>query len=439
VDRATAAIIEKLSLGAVSVCEMRTRGEGFTLDAPAITKVREMFRNKELWLAAVLLALKMCEAESELDISVQDLVLPLARFGREGLQCTSERWKQVLKYELYIMNNLNFRLHVVSPFQFVEHLALRMCKATYQGEDSGWEGFEKVSLPHLSGPPLKSCKLEDKQSRLSLPLLQITKVQALAHFLLELMVAHDPAQVYSTFVPLPAVSMVALELALSSFASPPEACRLFLDAQKANLSDFERTPALNSVETAIQKLWHQPPKDSQVLQKWSARCSDLIGLLPAVSSEAPEHQNFWSKFLAGSQTPDRSTEPFGGRATSFANSLLGRSTPTAIQPTHSKIEDANFTMEPQADTPRKSELSLDKRTDPLTSFTPAAPVHTKVELSPLKKRRGTLQSYAVGSPRLRITIFPFRRVRTKAVIPRTSSPSGRAKIEGDASMSVLLV
>ncbi|CAJ1443875.1 unnamed protein product, partial [Effrenium voratum] len=61
------------------------------VDSPEQQAAAEVMGHQDLWLASVMIALKMSEAESELDSSIQDLVVPLVPFEANGAKCNRTR------------------------------------------------------------------------------------------------------------------------------------------------------------------------------------------------------------------------------------------------------------------------------------------------------------------------------------------------------------
>eukprot|EP00931_Biecheleriopsis_adriatica_P044446 TRINITY_DN25426_c0_g2_i1.p1 TRINITY_DN25426_c0_g2~~TRINITY_DN25426_c0_g2_i1.p1 ORF type:complete len:982 (+),score=228.21 TRINITY_DN25426_c0_g2_i1:48-2948(+) len=246
---------------------------------------RKAMENQDLWLGAVQVALKMCEAESELDSSLQDLVVPLVPFAADGPRCTRQRWSLILKAELCIAHALDFDFVVPTALQLVQHIAAEMCAATRADRSAAlgspgeavveeWPGLAVGHLPYLVGPPLKSKEMEEQRFAMALPKRPLCRFQALACFLTELAIVHAPGAVYGDKMPTESLAVTALQLALHSFESqPPEACKAFLSNIKARLLPPERLPEmlLQNLFVSVYQLWSKLPADSPVLRKWQKR------------------------------------------------------------------------------------------------------------------------------------------------------------------------
>lgn len=330
VDRTAASILHKSSAtntSSSSSVHTPERKAGQTLADNALKKACEVVQHKEVWLAAVQMSLKMCEAESELDSSIQDVVLPLASFGIPGLKCDSHRWEVVLKAEFFIMNNLNYSMMVPSPFQFVERLAILLARAA-RSEALKWDGFEEFDLPRLKGPPLKNREQQEKRNRLMLPARPITRFQAVAHLLIELAIAHRPADVYTENLSLAAVATIVLELALHAFeGSAPKVCAEMLAEHQMRMLAVEHSMARQRLLTSLHELWFQPPADSAVFSKWNNRAIDTGLSIPKAPSELPLELKAWNSFSTPQRKqlliePRSETPPKPAQRHSFANSLL---------------------------------------------------------------------------------------------------------------------
>jgi hypothetical protein len=274
------------------------------ISAESSKKVALIFESTELWLTAVQIALKMSEAEAELDSRIQDLILPLAGFGL-GLKCDTQRWNQILKGELYIMNNLDFRMMVPAPFQLVERIALLMCSAAQKADEaSNWPGLAVGHLPQLTGPTMRNLELQKKRQKLMLPKRPITHFQALAHYLIELLTIHSPADAYGDALPLDVAAIAVVQLAVHGFAGT--APRAFLDVLQnvqATLLPAERGAGRHHIISAIHRLWSHPPIGSAVVEKWLARAKDLGGQLPGAPAEFPSEMQVQGAFSTPQRRP----------------------------------------------------------------------------------------------------------------------------------------
>ncbi|CAE8719707.1 unnamed protein product [Polarella glacialis] len=284
-------------------------------------RAKQVLECKELWLAAVQIALKMSEAESELDSGIRDLISPMVSFGQAGLRMDEQRWKQILKGEFYLMNHLEYRLVTPSTFQFVDRVALTvMTAANPSAAESLWElevdrvaltvmtaanrsaaerpgspaavwaGLELGHMPVLKGPPLRNKVQEIKRSSLALPARPVAKFQALCCFLAELVMVHKPADMYGNADQLDAMGLAVLQLALHSFRTPPpEACTEVLATVESRLLSPEVVAAglVPMLVAKVYNLWSSTPAGSPVVEKWRQRDQQLGGSLKSWLLQAP--------------------------------------------------------------------------------------------------------------------------------------------------------
>jgi hypothetical protein len=117
---------------AVRCCATSATGSPSVASPDALQEAREAAKQvmscKELWLAAVQVALKMSEAEAELDSSICDLVLPLASFGQAGRRCDRAMRSKILAAELKLVEKLDYLLVVPNALHLVDRLAHEVCR-----------------------------------------------------------------------------------------------------------------------------------------------------------------------------------------------------------------------------------------------------------------------------------------------------------------------
>jgi len=253
---------------------------------------RKVMETKDLWLAAVQIALKMSEAESELDSAIQQLIVPLVPFGQAGVKCDRARWQQILKVEMVVIQKINFNFLTATPLQLVNFITLDLCRTQKQRSGSAdlWPGFESGHLPLLLGPPVKCKDLQDKRTSLALPRRPICLLQALASFLTELVVVHRPVEAYGNGQPVDVLVIAVLQLALYGFGgSPPDALQAALREIQAKLLPQERASEdmLVTMRAAVYKLWCRQPDGSPVVQKWQLRQDTVGNTIPAAPERLP--------------------------------------------------------------------------------------------------------------------------------------------------------
>mmetsp|Transcript_61824 Transcript_61824/g.135400 ORF Transcript_61824/g.135400 Transcript_61824/m.135400 type:complete len:955 (+) Transcript_61824:42-2906(+) len=245
--------------------------------AAEILGATEAMKSQDLWLAAVMVALKMSEAESELDTSIQDLVVPLVPFGPNGLKCTRARWQKIKLTEFFVVRELDSRLMVPTALHFVQHLSREVQRAA----PANWPGLESVELPKLLGPPLSSKEQEEQKQKNAMPLRRLTKMQALAQCLADMAVVHKPSNVYGDKLSPAVLAVTVLRLCLYGWGCPPAGCEERLDELQEELGinsvpEEERQRLLAEVF----RLWQRMPVGllSPVTDRWRKR--DLLGKLP---------------------------------------------------------------------------------------------------------------------------------------------------------------
>lgn len=252
---------------------------GIEPNSPAaeILGATEAMKSQDLWLAAVMVALKMSEAESELDTSIQDLVVPLVPFGPNGLKCTRARWQKIKLTEFFVVRELDSRLMVPTAFHFVQHLSREVQRAP----TANWAGLESVELPKLLGPPLSSKEQEEQKHKHAMPKRRLTKMQALAQCLADMAVVHKPSNVYGDKLSPAVLAVTVLRLCLYAWGRPPAGCEERLDELQEELGinsvpEEERQRLL----AEVYRLWQRMPVGllSPVTDRWRKR--DLLSKLP---------------------------------------------------------------------------------------------------------------------------------------------------------------
>lgn len=400
VDRTAASILHKSCATNTSSSSSlhtpeRKAGQQFADDA--LKKVCEVVQHKEVWLAAVQMSLKMCEAESELDSSIQDLVLPLASFGIPGLKCDSHRWEVVLKAEFFLMNNLSFSIMVPSPFQFVERLAMLLARAA-RSEALKWDGFEEFNLPRLKGPPLKNREQLEKRYRMMLPGRPMTLFQAVAHLLIELAIAHRPADVYTENLSLAAVATIVLELALHAFeGSAPKVCAEMLAEHQMRMLAVEQSIARQRLLTSLHELWFQPPVDSAVFSKWNDRASDVGLSIPKAPPELPLELKAWNSFSTPQRKqlliePRSGTPPKSAQRHSFADPLLEDCSHRELPACMAVEDDKLLCLEPEAKTVQPGSSIQDTGSSTNNTSPSVADTQVTTRLRSQCQRRGSRAS-----------------------------------------------
>ena len=244
---------------------------------------KEVMACNELWLAAVQVALKMSEAESELDSTVYDLVMPLASFGQASFRLDRLTWNRVLQAEFKLVEKLDFRLVVPNALRLVDHLAYEVVQAI-SVDTVCWAGLGESFLPLLRGPPSKCKELEKERLNKAMPKRNLTHFQALARFLAEAVLVHKPGDAYADRTRPCALAIAVVRLALHSFggAGPPKPCTAVLaniEAQMAT-SDKHLEELLPNLLRSIYTLWSWLPQTSPVLKKWRARLGDALPSAP---------------------------------------------------------------------------------------------------------------------------------------------------------------
>eukprot|EP00927_Polykrikos_kofoidii_P032324 TRINITY_DN27578_c0_g1_i1.p1 TRINITY_DN27578_c0_g1~~TRINITY_DN27578_c0_g1_i1.p1 ORF type:complete len:839 (-),score=161.10 TRINITY_DN27578_c0_g1_i1:40-2556(-) len=112
---------------------------------------RSVLQEEHFWLACALIALKMSEAEAELDAHIRDVVLRLALVGSRGARL----WNNIRRAEFWICALLDFRLFFPTPFELTVRLGLELLHAgSPVGFETGWRGF--VEGRHSLPMPVRS-------------------------------------------------------------------------------------------------------------------------------------------------------------------------------------------------------------------------------------------------------------------------------------------
>jgi hypothetical protein len=259
----------------------------FLIDRAATRAVQQghdstsIFSSRNLWSAAVMLALKLSSATTELDCEVKDLLSPPA--ATAGRMTTSDRWEQVYAAERYLLRLLNFDVAMPTPLELVQSL----CRTVLAGGQvtTAWTGAQKGYVFIARAPP-KSQQMPRRSP--------LTRFEALATYLLELSLHLRPAEALSgeagsSQVHILAVAIVSL--ALHSFGDegvsegPPQGC---LDALASASSILlgEASARLPLALETLHGLWARTPPGSCVAEKWSERATALGGALPRHTAAA---------------------------------------------------------------------------------------------------------------------------------------------------------
>lgn len=258
----------------------------FLMDRAATRAVNQgqdstsIFSSKNLWSAAVMLAMKLSSATTELDCEVKDLLSPPA--ATTGRTTNGDRWEQVYAAERYLLRLLDFDVAMPTPLELVQSLC-RMVLAG--GVSTAWTGAQKGYVFVARAPP----KAQQMPRRSSL-----TRFEALATYLLELSLHLRPAEALSGEAGSSQVHVLAVAivtLALHSFGDegvsegPPQGC---LDAlvSASNILLGEAAARLPLALETLHGLWARTPPGSCVVEKWSERATSLGGALPRHSAAA---------------------------------------------------------------------------------------------------------------------------------------------------------
>jgi len=241
----------------------------FIMDRVASADELHRHWDSDSWrLAALLIVLKMSEAEAELDNHVRDVM-----FGTCPELASEKLWQGIRDAEHTIYRLLDFRVFKPTALDVAGRVALDICAAALPyGDpdvDSGaWTGLAKGRIP----APTPAGR---KEQRFSV----VSHFVAMVSFLVELSVVHIPAEVYRTEASSSVLALAALHLALHTFGDPPAAAvKAFEKARQETIGTSELANAnLMRLIESVHKLWGSPPSDSQVVKKWRSRQSELGG------------------------------------------------------------------------------------------------------------------------------------------------------------------
>lgn len=287
---------------AVGYCASSATGSPSVASPDALQEAREAAKQvmscKEMWLAAVQVALKMSEAEAELDSRICDLVSPLASFGQSGHRCDRTMRSKILAAELKLVEKLNYELVVPNALHLTDRLAYEVCRAAFSDsrlhfsgmpateiDQTPWAGLAQGRLPLFRGPPLKCKDMEDRRAKNAMPRRSLSNFQALARFLAEIAFVHQPCGIANHPG---ALAIAAVRLALHSCggADPPEACVEELAKIQVQMLTSESQKFLPASVASLYWLWRGLPQSSPILQKWRARETDLGCALPSAPAKA---------------------------------------------------------------------------------------------------------------------------------------------------------
>eukprot|EP00439_Symbiodinium_sp_Y106_P076472 s806_g15.t1 len=104
-------------------CDEMPQMQGRSKQAAAWTMSCE-----SLWMASVYIALKMSEAESEVDLALIDLLSPLVPLKEGETKLSRQRLTQIKKDEIFIARRLDFRLMVPTALELVQHMSREICR-----------------------------------------------------------------------------------------------------------------------------------------------------------------------------------------------------------------------------------------------------------------------------------------------------------------------
>ena len=213
------------------------------------------------WLAAVLVISKQSQCEAELNISPKDIIRKLHRDAEE-------LWPSIVQAELRIYRVLDYRVAVPTALDITMRIAADISAAARAAErqdpDVCWPGMVEGSLP------APSSELVASTPRFAL----------LAYFLVELAVAHAPADIYGCGASPLALAITCLRLSLHSFGEPPPQCEGALEEAG---QEGEVNGSVAKLALRVQELWSHLP-NSAVVRKWAAREQELGGPLPQAPS-----------------------------------------------------------------------------------------------------------------------------------------------------------
>ncbi|CAE7586717.1 RPL18B [Symbiodinium sp. CCMP2456] len=209
-------------------------------------------------------------------------------------RCPAEL-NQIKKDEIFIARQLDFRLMVPTALELVQHMSREICRHVPKCEESAWGGLKIMRLPQLLGPLMKN-QTDEEQKKKALPARPLCMLQVVASFLVELAIVHRPGIAYGDELPMSALAVAAMQLALYSWGNEPP------QSSTAKLSDLQdelglpasQTDDSQSALTAdLYRLWSNVQDTSPVLQKWKRRIfkEDPDGVLPAAPAKATLPQN----------------------------------------------------------------------------------------------------------------------------------------------------
>jgi hypothetical protein len=274
-----------------SIAGKSSRASSDELEDDTIEKAAQVMACDEFWLAAVKVALKMSEAENELDSTAHELVLPLVSFGQRGFVYDRSVRHKIDVAELKLLDELDFSLVPPNALVLVDRLAHEVVQAACVNskwqlsaltnaelEQVCWGGLEEGYLPLLRGPPSNCpcsvCKeVENVRMKSAMPRRGLTLFQALARFLLEVISVHDPGKSHGRGNHLCVLAIAVVQLALHSFdrTGPPSSCVVALANIKAQtLTSAEKRLQSNLLD-CIHTLWSNLPQTCPVQAKWCCR------------------------------------------------------------------------------------------------------------------------------------------------------------------------
>mmetsp|Transcript_44949 Transcript_44949/g.106739 ORF Transcript_44949/g.106739 Transcript_44949/m.106739 type:complete len:522 (+) Transcript_44949:86-1651(+) len=211
-------------------------------------------------MAAMLLSMKMCEAESNSGMSYKRMLTKLAFPSRH-----EQWWDEVRGAECSIIVALACRLNCPTALDLVEPLAVKMCLTTSSAAAVQWNGSHKGV-----------CKAVHPNMEFPLP-----RVTLLAMYIVELGLVHAADSILESRVPALAVAIAALELSLYAFGEPPEKCDQELQSlRKQVYSSALDGSTLRQLRKLLLKIWKHPPQASPVAEKWRCRALQLGGAFP---------------------------------------------------------------------------------------------------------------------------------------------------------------
>mmetsp|Transcript_14850 Transcript_14850/g.33811 ORF Transcript_14850/g.33811 Transcript_14850/m.33811 type:complete len:552 (+) Transcript_14850:122-1777(+) len=224
-------------------------------------------------MAAMLIAMKMCEAESNSGMSYKKMLTKLAFPSKH-----EQWWSQVRDAECVIICALSCRLTFPTALDLVETLASKVCLAASKTASNQWEGLRKWSY-------------KAAHPNMELPLPRFTW---LAMYIVELGLVHAARRLYETKVPPLAVAIAGLELSLYALGEPPERCDKELQALKkqvvAHLEQGDASAWAGSImfdglmmrelRKLLLRSWLDAAEDSPVVEKWRQRTASMGGPFP---------------------------------------------------------------------------------------------------------------------------------------------------------------